>query len=374
MEVRGAVVPAATGGRPGSGRILDGRRLPVAQDAENDPLAFAGPRLGNAHNEWLEALANLGAIGIALLGLGYGLTFWESRHVLARLGGTVEGWCFVGLLAALAGLAAEEATNVALHNPGLPAVWYTVLGLTSALMRRDERGERPACATAGRARGRRHGGRRGGRQLRELERRKLAGGAGGGSRADAAAATALGGGGEGGDDRKPPPACGKRGRGLGVPEVPTHAQIADFHLGALDAAARDRSLSLTRGTPAGDLHRQDLETARTHILAARQEANALLKAIPQYPYVAGRLGQLLAAWLPVEARLVAELPADRIDAIRQEARTLLLQEYLRNRLDAQAALHVVAAWPDQAIADRIDCLRTGRAGGRRPSIATRCTP
>ncbi|MBN1491622.1 MAG: O-antigen ligase family protein, partial [Phycisphaerae bacterium] len=108
-------------------------------DAENDPLAFPGDRFTHAHNEWLETLADLGAVGITLLAMAFGLTFWGCRHVVQARAGTLEGWCYVGLIAAMAALAAEEATNVALRLPGLPVVWYTVLGLIWALMRREAR-------------------------------------------------------------------------------------------------------------------------------------------------------------------------------------------------------------------------------------------
>lgn len=337
-------------------------------DAEADPHAFPGPRIGNAHNEWLETLANLGAVGIALAALGYGLTFREGRQVPARLADPLQRWCSVGLLASLAALMAEEATNVALRAPGLPPVWYTVLGLTWAMMRRDENAERRP------------------RVLPRLVRNTAV--AGGGALAAVFALWSAGNWRAALAEATVPSllrqqkwtaaevaATAATRHRLSEGEVvdaaflkfETHVQIAEFHLHALIEAAQEQRLSLAGETPAAALQRQDLDTARTHVLAAREDANALLSAIPDYPYAAGRLGELLGLWLPVEMKLIAELPADRFEGIRQESRALLLREYLRNRLDATAALRVVSAWSDQAVGHRIDCLRTGLRGGAMPA-------
>ncbi len=99
-------------------------------DALLDPPAFPGGLVGHAHNEWLQVMAELGAIGFALLATSLGLTLYAAIAALRRYRARSEPWWrTVGLSAALIALMVEEIFNVGLRMPGLPLVFHTVLGL-----------------------------------------------------------------------------------------------------------------------------------------------------------------------------------------------------------------------------------------------------
>ncbi len=104
-------------------------------DVERDPPAFPSPYLGHAHNEWLEVLAELGAVGFALMATALGITFWCVLLTLRQPMNNADRWCLLGLTAALAALIVEECFNVALRKPGLPILFYTVIGLVLAFCR-----------------------------------------------------------------------------------------------------------------------------------------------------------------------------------------------------------------------------------------------
>jgi len=104
-------------------------------DAENDPAAFPASVLGHAHNEWLQILAELGAIGFALMMVALTMTFGAGIRALGRLRYPMERWCLIGLLSALVAIVVEEASDVALRMPGLPIVFYTVIGLIWGMSR-----------------------------------------------------------------------------------------------------------------------------------------------------------------------------------------------------------------------------------------------
>ncbi len=105
----------------------------AAADLDCDPQVFADTRIAHAHNEWLEIAADLGSVGFAMLAGMYALTFWGGIVALRRLRDPRQRWCLIGLLASLVGLIVEETSDVALRLPGLPAVYYTVVGLTWAI-------------------------------------------------------------------------------------------------------------------------------------------------------------------------------------------------------------------------------------------------
>jgi len=110
-----------------------------SRHAEYAPSVFPGQLMGHAHNEWLEILADLGAVGFALMVVGLGATFWAAavamRH--ARSGMDDRATVF-GLLAAFVGIVVSEATGVALRMPGLPVIFYTVVGLIWAMSQADD--------------------------------------------------------------------------------------------------------------------------------------------------------------------------------------------------------------------------------------------
>ncbi len=342
------------GGHGQGGFVLAADSL-SREDAENDPQAFVSERMVHAHNEWLETLADLGAVGIALVVVGYGVTFWACGHAHRERGAGVQEWCFLGLVASLAGLMVEEATDVALRMPGLPAVWYTVLGLVWAMTRSDE-------APAHRA--------------RPFSRPVLWLGTGAsfaiaitlfvcslgdwtGALAEARVGLLL----EQQRWQKAAQAAeaGSRGR-LAADEIVDaaarrihcHADIAEYHLRAIQALADAPPVRESDGTARAELQRQDIETMRTHTVAAHQETLQLLQRSPAYPYVAGRVGRLFLDVVQVETRLGGELTPDAAGRIQEEARALLLMEYHRNRFDTQAALQCVVACAAHPIDERVE--------------------
>lgn len=98
-------------------------------DLEKDPLAFQGGLVGHAHNEWLEILADLGAVGFVLIAAALVLTFWGGWRAFSRAEKPAEKWFLLALMAALLAIIVEELADVALRMPALPIVFYTVIGL-----------------------------------------------------------------------------------------------------------------------------------------------------------------------------------------------------------------------------------------------------
>jgi hypothetical protein len=140
-----------TGVGQGGYSLLADRADFAGRDALADPLAIPG-RLAHAHNEWIETWADLGTLGLAFLAAGYLLTFAAGVSAIKRMRCAEERWALAGLLAALTALGVEEFASVGLRVPGLPAVFYAVLGLTWALSRRADDREPPVRQLPGTAR------------------------------------------------------------------------------------------------------------------------------------------------------------------------------------------------------------------------------
>ncbi|UCG32792.1 MAG: O-antigen ligase family protein [Phycisphaerales bacterium] len=126
-------------GQGGYSLIADGPEF-AGRDAVTDPLSMQG-RLAHAHNEWIETWADLGTIGLAFLVAGYLLTFLAGAGAIRRMPRPADRWVLAGLMAALIAMGVEEFASVALRVPGLPAVYFTVLGLIWAMSREDEADE-----------------------------------------------------------------------------------------------------------------------------------------------------------------------------------------------------------------------------------------
>lgn len=111
-------------------------------DMEKDPAAFTSELVGHAHNEWLEILAELGAVGFALMATALGLTFWAAWRAFMRTDAPAEKWFVLALMVSLLAIVVEECADVALRMPVLPVIFYTVIGLLWAFSR--ERAPRTA--------------------------------------------------------------------------------------------------------------------------------------------------------------------------------------------------------------------------------------
>ncbi len=116
-------------GQGGYAYLADGRAVQQVQD---DPWALKD-RIAHAHNEWLEALADIGSFGVVALGGVLCMTFLAGIRRADQLDDPTQRWLLIGLLAALAAMVVEESTNVALRIAGFPTVFYGVIGMIWAL-------------------------------------------------------------------------------------------------------------------------------------------------------------------------------------------------------------------------------------------------
>ncbi|UCE60612.1 MAG: O-antigen ligase family protein [Phycisphaerales bacterium] len=101
-------------------------------DVLHDPLVF-GARIAHAHNEWLEVMADLGAVGIVLIVAALILTLRAGMLMLETPLSPGWRWTLIGLMAALVAFAVEELFGVGLRVSGAPTVFFTTLGLIWAL-------------------------------------------------------------------------------------------------------------------------------------------------------------------------------------------------------------------------------------------------
>ena len=102
-------------------------------DMERDPQVFQAPLVGHAHCEPLEILADLGAVGFALITTALAMTFWAGFRAYLTLTQPTEKWCLLGLMVSLAAILIEECADVALRMPVLPIIFYTIIGLIWAM-------------------------------------------------------------------------------------------------------------------------------------------------------------------------------------------------------------------------------------------------
>lgn len=102
----------------------------TAGDILSDPLPFVA-RVDHAHNEWLEVLTDLGAIG-GLLVLGVFLATLAGGIRAIRQRDWAERWPLIGLLSSMVGMMVAECFGVGLRVAEVPSLFYTVLGLTWA--------------------------------------------------------------------------------------------------------------------------------------------------------------------------------------------------------------------------------------------------
>ncbi len=100
----------------------------AVDDVLDDPEVFI-TRIAHAHSEWLEVLADLGAVGLALLLAALGFTFAAGHAALLTCETRGSRWCLIGLMSSLAALIAEECAGVGLRVSGVPTIYYTLIGL-----------------------------------------------------------------------------------------------------------------------------------------------------------------------------------------------------------------------------------------------------
>lgn len=110
-----------------AGFVLAGDSHAV-EDVLDDPRVFES-RIAHVHNEWLEVMADLGLIGIALLAAAIVLTLRAGMVTLEASPPAGVRWALLGLMGALVGLIVEESFGVGLRVAGVSTMFYTVLGL-----------------------------------------------------------------------------------------------------------------------------------------------------------------------------------------------------------------------------------------------------
>lgn len=101
-------------------------------DVIDDPPVFES-RIDHAHSEWLETMADLGAVGIVLMCAVFALTFRGGVLALRGQMPSQTRWTLIGALAGLVGMIVTECAGVGLRVCEVPIVYYTVIGLTWAL-------------------------------------------------------------------------------------------------------------------------------------------------------------------------------------------------------------------------------------------------
>jgi len=102
-----------------------------------DPRALSD-RLDHAHNEWLELLADLGAVGLVLFACTLVMTLLAVAAAFDEGMPPPHRHALVGLVAALVAICVADFFSVGLRLGAVPVALYTVLGLIWAMSRSPE--------------------------------------------------------------------------------------------------------------------------------------------------------------------------------------------------------------------------------------------
>ena len=336
-------------------------------DAIEHPTVFLGNVRGHAHNEWLEILSDLGVVGFILMAIVLIATILCAARMLRRAEKPIEQGRIFGLSAAFVGLIVTEMTDVGLRMPGLPIVFYTVIGLIWSLSR--EPNQQAVQVTAGK----RITGvaSLAGTIVLAIVISMLAGrdfqGALAYPKAGALAAQHQW------DQALAETEVGQYGRF----SVESHlAAAAQYNLIAYQAATH-RLDQMRRML--GRLEEPNRPTSRIKTLAQEDRAvfenyaalclssgGRLLERMPDYPMVAGRMAEILLMTQQIEI-------AEQRIGLRQEvrsylgaARSWLQVEHDRDPYDMWVALQLFRLSKDQTLIDRLNLLRIPLRAGPRP--------
>jgi tetratricopeptide (TPR) repeat protein len=105
------------------------------QDRRFDPNAFMGDMVEHAHNELFEVLSEIGLVGGVTFVGGLLGTLVAGGLLLRRRLRPGEQWLYTGLLAGIVALMIDGCFSSGLRLPGLPAIFFTLLGIVWALCR-----------------------------------------------------------------------------------------------------------------------------------------------------------------------------------------------------------------------------------------------
>jgi O-antigen ligase len=104
------------------------------KDRAFDPAAFPAELVEHAHNELFEVLTEIGLFGGVTYVGGFVATFLAAGALRRRLAAH-ERWRGAIVTGCVAGLLADALTGVDLRLPGVPAIFFTLLGTLWALCR-----------------------------------------------------------------------------------------------------------------------------------------------------------------------------------------------------------------------------------------------
>jgi O-antigen ligase len=104
-------------------------------DRALDPAAFPAEMVEHAHNELFEVFAEIGLVGGVTFVAGFLATLAAASALLRTSLSPERRWLLFGLVAGVIALLGDAMFGVGLRLPGLPAVFYTLLGLLWALCR-----------------------------------------------------------------------------------------------------------------------------------------------------------------------------------------------------------------------------------------------
>lgn len=116
----------------GDARCIDTSESKPVSDVMADAAVFES-RLANAHNEWLQVLADLGSIGFVLVASALQLTIRAGMRALDADPSSSNRWLLIGALGGLVGLCVAECFGVGLRVSDVPPFFYSTLGLVWAL-------------------------------------------------------------------------------------------------------------------------------------------------------------------------------------------------------------------------------------------------
>lgn len=100
-----------------------------------DPAAFMGEMVEHAHNELFEIFAEIGLVGGVTFVGGFLATLAAASALLRTNLSPERRWLLMGLVAGVIALLADSMFGVGLRLPGVPAVFYTLLGALWAICR-----------------------------------------------------------------------------------------------------------------------------------------------------------------------------------------------------------------------------------------------
>ena len=105
------------------------------RDRMLDPAAFAGEVIAHAHNELFEVFSEIGLLGGVTFVAGFLATLAAAAAMLRSNLSRGRRWLLLGLVGGVIAVLVDSLFGVGLRLPGLPVVFYTLLGTLWAACR-----------------------------------------------------------------------------------------------------------------------------------------------------------------------------------------------------------------------------------------------